>query len=77
LRLEREACRAMLGFGGWLLVGTLLTYLATDAPTLSLGKAFTKEELAVFAVAFMLATFSSQCVSKLRFAGGVPGVSPR
>lgn len=63
--LDREACGTMLRFGGWLLVGTLLTYLATDAPTLALGRAFTKEDLAVFAVAFMLATFSSQCVSKL------------
>ncbi len=65
LRLDREACSAMLRFGGWLLLGTLLTYLATDAPTLAMGRAFTKEDLAVFAVALMLATFSSQCVSKV------------
>lgn len=64
-RLEREACSSMLRFGGWLLLGTMLTYFATDAPTLSLGRAFTKEDLAVFAVAYMLATFSSQCVSKM------------
>ncbi|MEO0630226.1 MAG: oligosaccharide flippase family protein [Planctomycetota bacterium] len=64
-RLEREASSSMLRFGGWLLLGTLLTYFATDAPTLALGRAFTKEDLAVFAVAFMLATFSSQCVSKM------------
>lgn len=65
LRLEREACRAMLGFGGWLLVATMLTYFATELPTLSLGKAFGKAELAVFAVAYMLATFSSQAVARL------------
>ncbi|MEO1716161.1 MAG: oligosaccharide flippase family protein [Planctomycetota bacterium] len=64
-RLDRDACGSILRFGGWLIVGTLLTFLATDLPTLALGRAFTKEDLAVFTVALMLATFSSQCVSKI------------
>lgn len=64
-RLDRGACGSMLRFGGWLLIGTLLTYFATDAPTLAMGRVFTKDDLAVFAVALMLATFSSQCVSKI------------
>ncbi len=65
LRLERAACSTMLRFGGWLLLSTVLTYFATELPTLTMGRVFSMEDLAVFAVAYMLATFSSQGVSRL------------
>ncbi len=65
LRMEREAARAILTFGGWIFVSTLITFLATRIDVLILGKLLDKKTLGIYQIALMLAFVPTQIGGRL------------
>jgi O-antigen/teichoic acid export membrane protein len=63
--IDRDAARSLMRFGGWVFVSTALTFFASQAPQLYIGKVLGTETLAVFGVAIMLATFPAQALTRL------------
>jgi len=59
--LDRAYAGELLRFGGWIFLGTALTFLASSGDRLMLGKFLTLEELGIYTVAF----FFAQSVSML------------
>lgn len=57
---DREAADAIFSFGRWVFVSTALTFLATQADRLILGKLFSFEMLGVYGIAYMLAEMPRQ-----------------
>jgi O-antigen/teichoic acid export membrane protein len=50
-RFDREAARAIIRFGRWILISTAFTFLITNADRLALGKLMTAGELGVYTIA--------------------------
>ena len=67
-RWERGALREMMGFGRWIFVSTVLTFLALQADRLIFGKLIPLDALGVYGVAAMMAALPTQAILKL---GGV------
>lgn len=65
---DRSAAQEMMGFGRWIFVSTLLTFLALQADRLIFGKLISMQELGVYGVAAMMAALPTQAILKL---GGV------
>jgi len=59
--LDKAYAGELLRFGGWIFLGTALTFLASSGDRLMLGKFLTLEELGIYTVAF----FFAQSVSML------------
>jgi O-antigen/teichoic acid export membrane protein len=55
LRWDRDAGHALLRFGKWVFVSTMLTFLATQADRLIFGRLVTLEQLGVYGMALALA----------------------
>jgi O-antigen/teichoic acid export membrane protein len=63
--LERPAMRALLGFGRWIFLSTLLTFLGSQADRLLFGKLIPFDVLGVYSIAAMLAALPTQAILKL------------
>lgn len=61
LRLEPDAARELFHFGKWIVLGTALTYLASEGDRIILGKVLSLEQLGIYTVAF----FFAQSVSSM------------
>lgn len=55
LRLEPDALRVLFQFGKWILVSTILTFLAAQVDRLLLGRLLSLQELGVYGIALALA----------------------
>jgi len=64
-RLEKEAARAMLGFGSWIFFSTALTFGASHLDRLIFGKLTTMAMLGIYSIAIMLSTTLDRLVTKL------------
>ena len=62
LVLDRECVRSLLHFGKWILIGTALTFLATQSDRLILGKLISIEALGVYGIAFNLSDMPRQII---------------
>ncbi|EGJ30901.1 MULTISPECIES: oligosaccharide flippase family protein [Moorena] len=62
---EKEAANSIFSFGKWIFISTALTFLATQADRLILGKLFSFELLGIYGVAFNLAYLPSQVISAI------------
>ena len=60
LEWNEEACRAMLHFGKWIFVSTVLTFLAGQSDRLIFGKLVDMKLLGVYSIAIILATLPAQ-----------------
>jgi O-antigen/teichoic acid export membrane protein len=65
LRLEREAVSALLRFGRWVLLSTILCFLAGQTDRLVLGRLLSLEELGVYGIALALAGMPAAVLSRL------------
>ena len=75
LRWERSSVSALLGFGKWIFLSTLTTFLAGQADRLIFGKMTTLEMLGVYSIAAMLATMPAQMIVKIGSAVVFPAYS--
>jgi len=62
-RWDPAAVRALLRFGRWIFVSTLLTFAAMQSDRLIFGKLVTMSELGVYSIATIWATFPTQILA--------------
>ena len=74
---ESAAGRELLGFGVWIFMATALTYLATYADRLILGKLLSIEMFGVFVIAYVMTEAPRALISKLNNRVVLPAISSR
>lgn len=62
---EREAARALFGFGKWIFVSTIITFLVAQGDRLILGGFMSAAELGVYSIAFALAMLPVEALRHL------------
>jgi len=73
--LDAECVRSLLHFGKWILIGTALTFLATQSDRLILGKLISIEALGVYGVAFSLSDMPRQIIAMFCSRVGYPFIA--
>jgi O-antigen/teichoic acid export membrane protein len=77
--LEREALRSLLTFGRWILIGTAITFLASQSDRLILPKLLPKliafQVLGVYGIAFSLSDLPRQIISMFSSKVGFPFIA--
>jgi O-antigen/teichoic acid export membrane protein len=73
--LDKECVRSLLHFGKWILIGTALTFLATQSDRLILGKLISIEALGVYGIAFNLSDMPRQIISMFCSRVGFPFIA--
>ncbi len=73
--LDKESVRTILHFGKWILVGTALTFLATQSDRLILGKLVSIETLGVYGIAFALSDLPRQIIMMFCTRVGFPFIA--
>ena len=73
--LDKECVHSLLHFGKWILIGTALTFLATQSDRLILGKLITIEALGVYGVAFALSDMPRQIIMMFCSRVGYPFIA--
>jgi O-antigen/teichoic acid export membrane protein len=73
--MERESVRSLLGFGRWILIGTSLTFLASQSDRLILAKLTTLQMLGVYGIAFSLSDLPRQIIGMFSSKVGFPFIA--
>ena len=73
--LDKECVRSLLHFGKWILIGTALTFLATQSDRLILGKLISIEALGVYGIAFALSDMPRQIIAMFCSRVGYPFIA--
>jgi O-antigen/teichoic acid export membrane protein len=73
--LDKECVRTLLHFGKWILIGTALTFLATQSDRLILGKLVSIETLGVYGIAFALSDLPRQIIMMFCTRVGFPFIA--
>ena len=73
--LDKECVRSLLHFGKWILIGTALTFLATQSDRLILGKLISIEALGVYGIAFSLSDMPRQIIAMFCTRVGYPFIA--
>jgi O-antigen/teichoic acid export membrane protein len=72
---ERDAVRSLVKFGRWILIGTALYYLASQADKLILGKLVDFRTLGVYGIAFSLSDIPRQIILQFCNRVGYPFIA--
>lgn len=72
---DKECVRALIHFGKWILIGTALTFLATQSDRLILGKLVSIETLGVYGIAFSLSDLPRQIIMMFCTRVGYPFIA--
>jgi O-antigen/teichoic acid export membrane protein len=72
---DKECVRSLLHFGKWILVGTALSFLATQSDRLILGKLVSIETLGVYGIAFALSELPRQIIMMFCTNVGYPFIA--
>jgi O-antigen/teichoic acid export membrane protein len=72
---DKECVRSLLHFGKWILVGTALSFLATQSDRLILGKLVSIETLGVYGIAFALSDLPRQIIMMFCTNVGYPFIA--
>lgn len=64
-RWEAEARQELIGFGGWVFVSTMLTFVGQSADRLLFGKLVTIELLGVYGIGRMMAAAPTEAISSI------------
>lgn len=62
---DRDCARMLFGFGKWVFISTLLTFVANSSDKLVFAKIFSLEELGIYYIALVLATMPTQALLKI------------
>ncbi|EAW37154.1 oligosaccharide flippase family protein [Lyngbya sp. PCC 8106] len=62
---EKDSIQEIMSFGTWIFVSTMMTFLASQADRLILGRLFTLQFLGVYTVAFTFADLPRQVVKRI------------
>ena len=62
---DKDAIEELLSFGRWIFVSTAMTFLATQADRLILGKLFSLSMLGVYTIAFTFADIPKQIIGRI------------
>jgi O-antigen/teichoic acid export membrane protein len=62
---EKDAIKEIMSFGSWIFVSTMMTFLASQADRLILGKLFTLQLLGIYTIAFTFADLPRQVVLRI------------
>ena len=73
--LDKRSVHSLLHFGKWILIGTALTFLATQSDRLILGKLISIEALGVYGIAFALSDVPRQIIAMFCSRVGYPFVA--
>ena len=73
--LDKECVHSLLHFGKWILIGTALTFLATQSDRLILGKIISIEALGVYGVAYALSDMPRSIISMFCTRVGYPFIA--
>jgi O-antigen/teichoic acid export membrane protein len=73
--LDRECVRELLHFGKWILVGTVLTFLATQSDRLILGKLASTTMLGIYGIAYTLSDLPRQIIMQFTSRVGYPFIA--
>jgi O-antigen/teichoic acid export membrane protein len=69
---DKDAVRSIVSFGKWILVGTAITFLASQSDRLILGKLVTLQLLAMYTIAYSLSDMPRQVISQFCSKVGFP-----
>ena len=72
---DRSAVHAIVKFGKWIMLGTALTFLASQSDKLILGKLFTLTLLGLYGVAYSMSDIPRQIISQFCNKVGFPFLS--
>ena len=72
---DKECVRSLLHFGKWILIGTALSFLATQSDRLILGKLVSIETLGVYGIAFALSDLPRQIIMMFCTRVGYPFIA--
>jgi len=73
--LDKACVQSLFHFGKWILVGTALTFLATQSDRLILGKLISIEALGVYGIAFALSDVPRQIIGMFCTRVGYPFIA--
>jgi O-antigen/teichoic acid export membrane protein len=73
--LDRSSVRALLNFGRWILIGTVLTFLANQSDRLILSKLTTLSMLGIYSIAFSLSDVPRQIILMFSSKVGFPFIA--
>ena len=62
---DAECARLLFGFGKWVFISTLLTFLANSSDKLVFARIFSLEDLGIYYIALVLATLPTQAILKV------------
>jgi len=73
--LERSSVHALINFGRWILIGTVLTFLANQSDRLILSKLTTLTMLGIYSIAFSLSDVPRQIILMFASKVGFPFIA--
>ena len=73
--LDKECVHSLIHFGKWILIGTALTFLATQSDRLILGKIISIEALGVYGVAYALSDMPRSIIAMFCSRVGYPFIA--
>ena len=73
--MERASLQSLVGFGRWILIGTILTYLASQSDRLILPKLTSLEVLGIYGIAFSLSDLPRQIIQMFSSKVGFPFIA--
>jgi O-antigen/teichoic acid export membrane protein len=74
---DKECARSLINFGRWIFVSTAMSFLASQADRLILGKLFSLEMLGIYTVAFTFADIPRQVVKTVSMRVIYPIISEK
>lgn len=72
---EKDAVRSLVHFGKWIMLGTALYYMASQADRLILGRLVGASILGIYIVAFTFADIPRQVIQQFSYRVGLPFIS--
>ena len=73
--LDRSSVRSLISFGRWILIGTVLTFLANQSDRLILSKLTTLTMLGIYSIAFSLSDVPRQIILMFASKVGFPFIA--
>jgi O-antigen/teichoic acid export membrane protein len=73
--LDPESVKSLMHFGRWILIGTALTFLASQSDKMFLGKLTTLQQLGIYGIAFSLSDLPRQIISMFSSKVGFPFIA--